>query len=246
MAVLDQMEPVPQHRTVKTPKFTASTYHALAEKLGYEFKDRSLLKMALTHASRSKASKDYERLEFLGDRVLGLVIAEELYLRNPGQREGHMAPHFSALVSGAVCAEVARKIGLDAFIIAGQREMSAGIAKNTTVLGDSMEALVAAVYLDGGLEAARRFVLRLWDKLLSQRGRMKKDAKTFLQEWALSKSLPIPSYVVAGREGPDHAPQFVIDVHVQGYLPARGSGLSKRTAEQIAAEAFLLRENLRT
>ena len=227
-------------------KFTAAVYRSLAEKLGYDFKDRALLKMALTHASRAKTSKDYERLEFLGDRVLGLIIAEELYLRNPGQREGHMAPHFSALVSGAVCAEVARTIGLQDYIIAGPREISAGIAKNSTVLGDAMEAMIAAVYLDSGLESAKRFVLRFWDKYLSQKGKMKKDAKTFLQEWALGRSLPIPNYVVAGREGPDHAPQFVVDVQVQGYLPARGSGLSKRTAEQIAAEAFLLRENLRT
>lgn len=226
-------------------KFTASVYQGLSDKLGYEFKDRALLKMALTHASKAKSSKDYERLEFLGDRVLGLVIAEELYLRNPGQREGHMAPHFSALVSGAICAEVAKTIGIHEYIIAGPRETAAGIAKNATVLGDAMEALVAAVYLDGGLEAARRFVLRFWDKYLNQKGRMKKDAKTFLQEWALGRSLPIPSYVVAGREGPDHAPEFVIEVHVTGFEPARGAGLSKRTAEQIAAEAFLMRENLR-
>ncbi len=227
-------------------KFTASVYQGLADRLGYEFKDRALLKTALTHASRARSSRDYERLEFLGDRVLGLVIAEELYLRNPGQREGHMAPHFSALVSGAICAEVAKSIGIQEYIIAGPRETAAGIAKNNTVLGDAMEALIAAVYLDGGLEAARRFVLRFWEKYLAQKSKMKKDAKTFLQEWALGRSLPIPTYVVAGREGPDHAPQFVIDVHVSGFQPARGAGLSKRTAEQVAAEAFLMRENLRS
>ncbi len=227
-------------------KFTAAAYKSLAEKLGYEFKDRALLKMALTHSSQAKTSKDYERLEFLGDRVLGLIVAEELYLRNPAQREGHLAPHFSAIVSGAVCADVARSIGLQDHIIAGPRELSAGIAKNTTVLGDAMEAIVAAVYLDSGLEEVRRLVLKFWGMHLSQKGTVKKDAKTFLQEWALGRSLPIPAYVVAGREGPDHAPQFVVDVQIQGFSTARGSGLSKRTAEQVAAEAFLARENLRT
>lgn len=227
-------------------KFTAAVYSCLAEKLGYDFKDHSLLKMALTHSSRSRSSKDYERLEFLGDRVLGLVIAEELYRQNPGHREGHMAPHFSSLVSGAMCAEVGRTIGLPDYIIAGPHELSTGIAKNATIVGDAMEATIAAVYLDGGLEAARSFVLRFWGSHLAQKGIMKKDAKTFLQEWALGRALPIPTYLVAGREGPDHAPQFVVDVQIKGYEPARGAGLSKRMAEQIAAEAFLSRENIRS
>lgn len=226
-------------------KFTAAVYQALAERLGHDFKDRSLLKAALTHASRSKSSRDYERLEFLGDRVLGLVIAEELYRRNPGHREGQMAPQFSAIVSGTTCAEVARSIGLQEFIAAGRRELSTGISGNATVLGDAMEALVAAVYLDGGLPAARAFVLRFWDKHISQGAATKKDAKTFLQEWALARALPIPSYVVSAREGPDHAPQFIVEVQVKGYASASGMGQSKRTAEQLAAEAFLSRERIR-
>jgi ribonuclease-3 len=226
-------------------RFTANAYETLFERLGHRFKDRGLLKLALTHASRNRKDRHYERLEFLGDRVLGLVIAEELYHRNPTQREGNLAVRHSALVRGDICSEVARSIGLERFVAVGQAEKQKGVNASPTVLADAMEAVIAAAYLDGGLEAARSLILRLWDPYLKEKKVTRKDAKTFLQEWTLGKSLGIPDYRVVSREGPDHAPRFAIEVMVSGRQPARGEGASKRLAEQAAAEAFLQRENLR-
>lgn len=226
-------------------RFTASAYEALFEKLGHRFHDRGLLKLALTHTSGNRRDRHYERLEFLGDRVLGLVIAEELYHRHPTQREGTLAVRHSALVRGDICAAVARSMGLERFVAVGQAEQAKGINASPTVLADAMEAVIAAVYLDGGHDAAKELVLRLWDPYLQEKRVLPKDAKTFLQEWTLGKSLGIPGYQVVSREGPDHAPRFAIEVTVSGRQPARGEGASKRLAEQAAAEAFLQRENLR-
>lgn len=226
-------------------RFTEAKYQALFERLHYEFKDRALLKLSLTHASTSKTSRDYERLEFLGDRVLGLIVAEELYIRRPTLQEGQLAPRFSALVKGETCAEIARSLGLAEFIRVGQKEAVNGVNLNMTVLGDVMEAVIGAIYLDAGIEAARRFVLRHWEPYLASRKAIKKDSKTFLQEWALGKGLAIPRYVVMGREGPDHAPRFVIRVEIDGKDSAQGEGLSKRVAEHAAATAFIERERLR-
>ena len=227
-------------------RFTEAKYQELAERLGYDFKDRAMLRLALTHASVGRANRDYERLEFLGDRVLGLIIAEKLYLENPGQQEGPMASWHSALVRGELCAEIARLIGLQDFIQLGRKESQLGVHLSSSVLGDAMEAMIAAIYLDGGLDAARKFVLRFWGSAIADKKALRKDAKTFLQEWALAQGHSIPAYRIKGREGPDHAPVFVVEVAVGDRQPAEGEGLNKRLAEQAAAKAFLSRENLRT
>jgi ribonuclease-3 len=226
-------------------RLTEAEFELITERLGYEFLDRSLLTRALTHASSARERPDYERLEFLGDRVLGLVVAEELYRRNPNKSEGQLAVRFGALVSGELCAAAAREVHLNEHVRLGRREASLGINSSVTILGDVMEALIAAVYLDGGLEAARLLVLRLWKPYLETGSKLKKDSKTYLQEWALGHSLSIPGYRVVAQEGPHHAPHFSVEVQVHGRAAAIGEGSNKRAAEQAAAAAFLKREGIR-
>ena len=224
-------------------RFTQARFAALATRLGYEFRDRELLRRALTHASSKRKSGNYERLEFLGDRVLGLVIAEELFRHNPREGEGGMSARHSALVRGDTCAEVARNLGLGDFIVFGGGDLARG--PQTSILGDAMEALLAALYLDGGLAVARDFILRNWAPFIAEGKTIRKDAKTFLQEWALARALPIPQYRITRREGPEHAPSFAVEVVVKDTMPIEGTGPSKRLAEQAAAENFLKRENIR-
>ncbi|MGH6854239.1 MAG: ribonuclease III [Aestuariivirga sp.] len=226
-------------------RFTAARYDEIAQRIGYCFKDKALLRHALTHASSKRKHGDYERLEFLGDRVLGLVIAEDLFRAYPGQREGHMSGRHSQLVRGDTCAQAGRALALEDFIVMGQHEMTKGLNLNATVLGDVMEALIAAIYLDGGIDAARAFILRNWRPFMDLPETMEKDAKTFLQEWALGRALPIPAYAILSREGPEHAPRFVVRVTVAGREPMQGTGTSKRLAEQDAAAKFLAREKIR-
>ena len=227
-------------------RFTAARYEEIARRIGYSFKDRALLRHALTHSSSKRKHDDYERLEFLGDRVLGLVIAEYLFKTFPAHREGLMSGRHSQLVRGEICAQAGRALALEDFIAVGQREMSKGLNLNTSVMGDVVEALIAGIYLDGGLEAARQFILQNWRPFLDSRAAAEKDAKTFLQEWALARALPIPAYGVISREGPEHAPSFVVAVQVAGREPTHGKGKNKRIAEQDAAAKFLARENIRT
>lgn len=227
-------------------RFTAAHYDEIAKRLGYSFKDRALLRHALTHASKKGKRGDYERLEFLGDRVLGLVIAEHLFRHHPQATEGFMSARHSGLVRGEACAEAGMAIGLDDFIEMGDSERSKGMNLNATVIGDVMEALIAAIYLDGGLDAARGFILHNWQGILAAPKIAEKDAKTFLQEWALARALPIPAYRIISREGPEHEPVFVVSVEVLGREPTQGTGKSKRIAEQQAAGAFLKRERIRT
>lgn len=227
-------------------RFTAARYTEIAKRLGYSFKDKALLRHALTHASSKRKHDHYERLEFLGDRVLGLVIAEYLFKTHPGHREGYMSGRHSQLVRGETCAEAGRALALEEFIVVGQNERVKGLNLNVTVLGDVVEALIAGIYLDGGLEAARQFILYNWQPFLTSPAKVEKDAKTFLQEWALARALPIPAYGVISREGPEHAPSFVVAVEVKGREPTHGKGKNKRVAEQDAAVNFLARENIRT
>lgn len=227
-------------------RFTETRYSKLAERLGYVFKDRELLRHALTHASSRRRHDHYERLEFLGDRVLGLVIAEELFHDHPAEREGDMSARHSLLVCGAACAEAGRLAGIPEFILVGASEQAKGMHLTNGVIGDVMEALIAAIYLDGGLPEARAFILRAWKpQLESNTGVILKDAKTFLQEWVLARALPIPLYRPVARSGPEHAPLFTIAVEIQGFAPVDGEGPSKRAAEQDAASKFLKRENIR-
>jgi ribonuclease-3 len=228
-----------------TVRISAARYDEIAETLGYRFNDKTLLRHALTHASTRRKADDYERLEFLGDRVLGLVMAEYLFKHHPRQREGDMSARHSQLVRGESCAAVGRALRLERFIIMGESELAKGLNLQTTVLGDVVEALIGGIYLDGGLVAARDFILPNWKAAAIAAGTFQKDAKTFLQEWALGRDLAIPNYRVVHREGPEHAPVFLVEVEVQGRKPMRGKGRSKRIAEQDAAEQFLKRDHIR-
>jgi ribonuclease-3 len=217
----------------------------ITERTGYRFENPALLTEALTHGSTQKHLGDYQRLEFLGDRVLGLVIAEYLFRAHPDMGEGQLTAMHSALVRGEACATAGDTIGISDLVIIGSGERAKGMNLNRTVLGDVMEALVAAIYLDGGFEQARAFVLRCWEELLSKPAVAVKDPKTFLQEWALARALPIPSYRIVSREGPEHEPVFVVAVEVKDRAPAEGTAKSKRAAEMDAAEQFLKREGIR-
>lgn len=226
--------------------FTPARLDDISERLGYRFHDVALLTEALTHGSTQKHKGDYQRLEFLGDRVLGLVIAEHLFRSHPKDGEGHLTHVLSSLVRSEACAEAGDTIGLPDLVIIGAGERAKGMNQNRTLLGDAMEALVAAIYLDGGLDAARGFVLRCWDRQLRAPRAAVKDPKTFLQEWALARALPIPSYRVVSREGPEHEPVFVVAVEVKDKPSAEGTAKSKRGAEMDAAEQFLKREGIRS
>ena len=217
----------------------------ITERLGYRFRNQALLTEALTHGSTQKHKGDYQRLEFLGDRVLGLVIAEHLFRAHPGDEEGLLTHELSSLVRSEACAEAGDTIGLSDLVIIGSGERAKGMNLNRTVLGDAMEALVAAIYLDSGLEEARAFVLRCWDAQLKAPKLAAKDPKTFLQEWALARALPIPAYRIISREGPEHEPVFVVSVEVKDRPPAEGTAKAKRAAEMDAAEQFLKREGIR-
>ncbi len=214
--------------------------------LGHVFADRDLLERALTHASVGSGSRKVahnERLEFLGDRVLGLLAAETLVARHPDWREGELTRRHVTLVAGKTCAEVARRVGLpDALRLAGGASKQGG-RDNDRILGDAMEALMAAVYLDGGLAAARGVFAAAWtDALASAVAGETRESKTALQEWAMAAGLPLPSYREVSRSGPDHAPLFVVEAVVEGYAPERGVGSSLREAEKAAALALLERE----
>ena len=228
-------------------RFTDQEFQAIAALLGYTFSNRDLLKAALTHGSSRKGrlSTTYQRLEFLGDRVLGLVIAEELYLRNPRKAEGPLAQNFSLLVRAEACADAARDLGIADHIRVGIKEKAQGMTTQKLILGDVMESILGAMYLDGGLEPARTLIMRLWEQRLSNRTKLVKDAKSYLQEWALGQAKAIPAYRVISRDGPDHSPHFTIAVAVDGFPEAVASAQSKRIGEQLAAEAFLRREKIR-
>ena len=225
--------------------FSPSRFEDISAQIGYRFSDSALLVQALTHGSTQKHKGDYQRLEFLGDRVLGLIIAERLFADYPAHGEGELTAIHSGLVRGESCAAAGGTIGLSDLVITGAGERAKGMNLNRTVLGDVMEALVAAIYLDGGMEQARAFVLKAWDELLKHPGVAVKDPKTFLQEWALGRALPIPAYRIVSREGPEHEPVFVVSVEVKGREPARGTAKAKRAAEMDAAENFLKREGIR-
>ena len=217
----------------------------LEDILGYHFKDALLCEHALTHGSRQSKRADYQRLEFLGDRVLSLVIAEDLFARFATEQEGQLAARLSLLVRGETCALVGQKLGLDDFIIVGATEKKKGVQRISSVVGDVVEAIIGAIYLDGGLEAARKFILSCWTEMLAKAPADLKDAKTFVQEWALARALPLPQYDVTDRTGLEHAPIFTISLKVGNYENAVGIGASKQSAEMAAATAFIVREALR-
>lgn len=229
----------------RTPRLSDKALGELQAVLGHVFKQRHLIDTAMTHPSALSASStghgSNQRLEFLGDRVLGLVICERLYDRRPGEREGALAPRLNRLVNKAACADAARHMGLGAFVLLGQSERDNGGTDKDGILGDLCEAVIAALYLDGGLKVARRFIERAWaDQFANPKERIK-DAKSLLQEWSQSLGFSLPQYETLGRSGPDHAPVFTVKVSVGPTETETGTGSSKQDAERAAATALLNR-----
>jgi len=222
---------------------------ALEERIGYRFKDATLLDSALTHISALKGSRNrassYQRLEFLGDHVLGLVISDLLFRAFPKADEGELSRRLADLVRKETCAEIARSIELGTAIRLGSSEANAGGRKRPAILADVCEALIGAVYLDGAYLAAEALVERLWQVRMQATAQPQRDPKTVLQEWAQARGLPTPAYREVARTGPDHSPEFRVAVQLPNFAPAEGSGRSKRAAEQAAAAAMLTRERVK-
>jgi ribonuclease-3 len=217
----------------------------LEARLGHTFRNPELLSRALTHSSAS-SSVSNERLEFLGDRVLGLIAAEKLHALYPADAEGSLALKFNALARQEACAKAAEEAGLADHIKLANSEVMSGGRKKAAILAGTCEAVIAALYLDGGFEVARAFVEKYWTDAFATLDQDMRDAKTALQEWAQGrKEFPSPPvYRVVKREGPDHAPRFEVEVSVNGYDPVMGEGGSKREAEQSAAKAMLKKLDL--
>jgi ribonuclease-3 len=207
-------------------------------RLGHAFARPDLLIEALTHPSTGGGAHN-QRLEFLGDRVLGLVIAEALLADDPQATEGALAPRLNALVRKETCAAVALEVDLGAALRLGRSETATGGRRKTALLGDAMEAVIAAVYRDAGLDAARALVLRLWGPRIAAARAERRDAKTALQEWAQARGLRPPDYVDLARSGPDHAPLFRVEARLADGRAAGGEAASKRAAQQAAAAALL-------
>jgi ribonuclease-3 len=213
---------------------------AFQTRLGYEFQTPKLLSEAVTHASMSTPNRDdNQRLEFLGDRVLGLVMAEALLNLDTAASEGQLAPRFNALVRKEACADVAREIDIGAVLRLGRSEMLSGGRRKQALLGDAMEAVIAAVYVDGGFDAARSMILRLWGNRTTSVKEDARDAKPALQEWAQARGLEPPAYDLVKRSGPDHAPVFTIAAKLSTGQTAQATAGAKRIAEQDAAQLLL-------
>lgn len=219
---------------------------ALKDVLGHGFTNKAVLQRALTHASfsggQSDATKTYQRLEFLGDRVLALVIADVLSERFPKADEGELARRLNHLVRAETCAAVAKKIGLDRYVRTDDLDVTKSTRAARAVLADVCEAVIAALYTDGGMEPARSFILTHWQSFMDEEDAGRRDPKTALQEWAHTRQKPTPTYRETGRDGPDHAPVFEITLEVEGYNPVIAAGKSKRDAQQLAAKTMLVRE----
>lgn len=222
---------------------------ALEERIGYHFADPVLLNCALTHISALKGPRNrtgsYQRLEFLGDHVLGLVISDMLFRGFPKADEGELSRRLADLVRKETCAEIAFAIDLGAAVKLGASEANAGARKRPAILADVCEALIGAAYLDGGYAEAACLVERLWQERMQAKTQPLRDPKTLLQEWAQARGLPTPAYHEVARSGPDHNPEFRVAVELPQFAPAEGSGRSKRAAEQAAAAAMLAREGVK-
>ncbi len=213
--------------------------------IGYSFFDKALVTRAMTHASAREADgSDYERLEFLGDRVLGLVIAELLFGTYPTASEGDLSLRLNQLVDAETCSEISEEVGIVRFIRTGGDIQTLAGQRRQNIRADVMESLIATIYLDGGLDAARAFILRHWKAKATALAKARRDAKTELQEWAHRQNGLHPLYVIEKREGPDHEPVFTVSVKVGDIKPGFGTGPSKREAEQNAAAFTLVREGV--
>ncbi|MEY8841354.1 ribonuclease III [Cribrihabitans sp. XS_ASV171] len=220
----------------------SADHRAFEQRIGHRFARPELLIRALTHGSVSSPTRpDNQRLEFLGDRVLGLVMATALLEEDKAASEGQLAPRFNALVRKETCAEVAREVDLGAVLRLGRSEMMSGGRRKQALLGDAMEAVIAAVYRDAGFEAAQAMILRLWDGRIRSVEADARDPKTALQEWAQARGQKPPSYIEISRSGPDHAPVFTIAARLENGEEAQATAGAKRQAEQAAAKALLER-----
>lgn len=229
------------------PHLTEEQYKQLESVIDYTFTDRALIDRAMTHASAisdKSARFSYERLEFLGDRVLGLVIAEFLFLKFEGEPEGGLAPRLNALVNRDACAEASKRMRLDEFLLLNHAEEKAGGRQKVSILSDICESLLGAVYLDGGLKPARAIIEKAWAPMLKGLGKRPKDPKSILQEWAQGAGLEAPVYEIIGRVGPDHAPEFAACVQVGEFAPVEGRGKTKQEAQREAARRLLEEHNV--
>ncbi len=218
----------------------------LEERLGHVFADKALLLRALTHAS-ADTERSNERLEFLGDRVLGLIVAERIFALYPADQEGALALKYNALARRETCAAAAEAAGLSRFLVMAGAEAQSGGRRKLAILAGVCEAVIAAPYLDGGMDAARRFIDLYWTEAFAALNADMRDPKTVLQEWAQGReeNRGMPVYLLTGRKGPDHAPRFTVEVTVAGEAPETGEGGSKHEAEEAAAENLLQRLGLR-
>lgn len=222
----------------------ASRLHDLARRLDHTFAKPELLTQAVTHPSvlqgrGPRKATPYERLEFLGDRVLGLVVADMLFFRYPSEPEGALARRHAALVRRESLARVAAEIGLAQYLVLSKGEEDAGGRSNPALLADACEAVIGALFADAGFAVAQNFVRAMWAPLMEESAAPPKDAKTALQEWAQGLGRKLPVYRTVGTEGPPHDPIFLISVEVEGVDPVAAKGASKRIAEQAAAAAML-------
>lgn len=212
----------------------------LEQDIGHKFANKELIKHALTHSSTGQKT-NYERLEFLGDRVLGLVIAELLYERFPDEPEGHLAKRLAALVQGSMLAEIAQEISLGNYIDFSDAEAQAGGAQNMNILADVFEAMLGALYLDGRFVKCRALIERLWEGRFDEMKAPPQHPKTALQEWAQGQGLPLPEYEITAQDGPDHAPEFEVSLLVKGYEVLSARGKSRQEAEKQVALHFLIK-----
>jgi ribonuclease III len=241
-----QIAPIEVPKPSRKKKRTAT---ALESRIGYKFTDATLLESALSHISALKGTRNrassYQRLEFLGDHVLGLVISDMLFRTYPKADEGELSRRLADLVRKETCAEIAATVDLGPAIRLGSSEANAGARKRPAILADVCEAVIGAVYVDGGYKAAEDLIERLWQVRMSATAQPLRDPKTVLQEWAQARGLPTPTYSEVARSGPDHSPEFRVAVQLPAFAPAEGMGRSKRTAEQNAAAAMLAREGVK-
>jgi ribonuclease-3 len=221
---------------------------ALETRIGHRFADPRLLENALTHVSGmgsgKKRTESYQRLEFLGDHVLGLVISGLLFQAFPRAQEGELSRRLADLVRREACAEAALAMDLGPYIRLGSSEAQSGGRKKAAILADVCEAVIGATFLDGGYEAAEKLIDRYWRERMLEPHRPLRDPKTMLQEWAQGRGLQPPDYAETERRGPDHRPEFKVSVSLPGFEASEGKGSSKRDAEQAAALAMLLREGV--
>jgi len=247
LAVGGALEPAVLDRSMSRP---AESCSEVEDRIGYHFADKALLKRALTHISALSGPQhragSYQRLEFLGDHVLGLVVSAMLFRAFPDADEGELSRRLADLVRKETCADVGRAMDLGSAMRLGGSESHGGGRRRIAILADVCEALIGAVFVDGGYAAAVALIERFWHERMLKPARPLRDPKTILQEWVQGRGMPAPSYREIRRSGPDHDPEFCVAVDISGREPTEGVGRSKRAAEQAAASAMLMREGIAT